>query len=392
MSSMADFERSLRGAAPHALVDVVRDHLAACHGATATTLLLADFGLAVLQPVGGTEQRAGSVPLHSSAAGRVFGSQEPRAEPPRDGEVVHHLPVTVRGERLGVLAVRLPVDRSTDAAAGELAHVAEVLGHEMVVAERDTDLYQLARRASRLTLAAEMQWQLLSGRAFSQPEYEIGAHLEPAYAVHGDNFDWSSDSAGLTVAVTDGMGEGVPASLLTTLTVNALRNARRAGVDIADQAALADQAVWAQYRGSLYVSTLLMSFDLDSGRAYAVDAGSPQLWRRRGRSVDRIALDAQFPLGMFEESDYRMQEIDLLPGDRLLVVSDGVYQAVSPDSEPYAPKALVRGIQATSLLPAASAPGALLHELAAYRRTETPDDALVMCLDWHGREGSGSRG
>ncbi|MEU6485582.1 PP2C family protein-serine/threonine phosphatase [Streptomyces sp. NPDC046887] len=384
---MADFERSLREAAPHALVDVVRDQLAAWYGATDVALLLADYGLAVLQPVGTADARAGALPLHASAAGRVFGSQEPRAEQARDGVVPHLLPVTVRGERLGVLAVQLPAERSTGAVARELAHVAEVLGHEVLVAERDTDLYQLARRASRLTLAAEMQWQVLSGRAFTQPEYEIGAQLEPAYAVHGDNFDWSSDFAGLTVAVTDGMSEGVQASLLTTLTVNALRNARRAGVDIADQAALADQAVWAQYRGSMHVSTLLMSFDLESGRAYAVDAGSPQLWRRRGRSVERVLLDAQFPLGMFEESDYRVQEIDLLPGDRLLVVSDGVYQAVSPQSEPYAPKALVRGIQATSLLPAASVPGALLRELASHRLTETLDDALVMCLDWHGRPG-----
>ncbi|MCK8679425.1 MULTISPECIES: PP2C family protein-serine/threonine phosphatase [Streptomyces] len=387
---MADFERSLREAPPHALVDVVRDRLAAWYGATDVALLLADYGLSVLQPVGAADARAGALPLYTSAAGRAFGSQEARAEPARDGVVPHLLPVTVRGERLGVLAVRLPAEHSTEAVARQLAHVAEVLGHEVLVAERDTDLYQLARRASRLTLAAEMQWQILSGRAFAQPEYEIGAQLEPAYAVHGDNFDWSSDFAGLTVAITDGMSEGVEASLLTTLAVNALRNARRAGVDIADQAALADQAVWARYRGSLYVSTLLMSFDLESGRAYAVDAGSPQLWRRRGRSVERVPLDAQFPLGMFEESDYRVQEIDLLPGDRLLVVSDGVYQAVSPQSEPYAPKALVRGIQATSLLPAASVPGALLRELASYRLTETLDDAMVVCLDWHGRPGAGA--
>ncbi|MFF9869392.1 PP2C family protein-serine/threonine phosphatase [Streptomyces sp. NPDC013953] len=385
---MLEFERALRAAAPHALVDTARDRIVTVFGATGVELLLADYGLTVLQPVDAAGDTTRALPLHDSAEGRAFGSQEPRADAPRDGQVAHHLPVTVRGDRLGVLTVRLPQDRSTPEAVAELAHVAALLGHEILVAERDTDLYQRARRVNRLTLAAEMQWQLLPGRACAQREFEIGAQLEPAYAVHGDNFDWSSDDTGLTLAVTNGMSEGIKASLLTNLAVNALRNARRAGIGIADQAALADQAVYAQHHGALYVSTLLMHFDLATGRTLAVDAGSPQLWRRRGRSVERVHLDAQLPLGMFEESDYRPQTVDIRPGDRLLVVSDGVYRAASPRGEAYGERALVRAVQSTGLLPAAAVPGAVLRELAAHRGADTTDDALVLCLDWHGRTGA----
>ncbi|MEE1757033.1 PP2C family protein-serine/threonine phosphatase [Streptomyces sp. SP18CS02] len=381
---MQDLEKSLRAAPPHALVDVVRERLVAGLGATDVVLVLADYSLTMLQPVDAVSPSARSLPLHDSSEGRAFGSQEPRTEAGPGGEIAHHLPVTVRGERLGVLTVRLPGDRSTAETVVELAHIAALLGHEILVAERDTDFYQRARRVTRLTLAAEMQWQLLPGRSYAQPEFEIGAQLEPAYAIHGDNFDWSSDASTLTLAVTNGMSEGTEASLLTSLTVNALRNARRAGIGIADQAALADQAVYAQHRGALYVSTLLMRFDLRTGLACAVDAGSPQLWRRRGRSVERVPLDAQLPLGMFEESDYRAQEIDVRPGDRLLVASDGVYEAASPQGEAYGVRALARAIQSTSLLPAASVPGAVLRELAAHRGSETSDDALVICLDWHG--------
>lgn len=206
-----------------------------------------------------------------------------------------HLPVTVRGDRMGILTVRMPEDACTQQTVGELTDLAELLGHEIVVAERDTDLYLQARRASRLTLAAEMQWQLLPARACARPEYAIGAQLEPAYDIHGDNFDWSTTAETLTLTVTNGMGEGIEASLLTNLAINALRNARRAGVDIADQAALADQAVYGQYRGHQYVSTLLLSFELATGRGRVVDAGSPRLWRYRDRSVERVEFDAQLP-------------------------------------------------------------------------------------------------
>ncbi|CAM5736476.1 phosphatase [Streptomyces badius] len=43
-----------------------------------------------------------------------------------------------------------------------------------------------------------------------------------------------------------------------------------------------------------------------------------------------MELEAQLPLGMFEESQYTVQEFQVEPGDRLLLLSDGVYDAVSP--------------------------------------------------------------
>ncbi|MEV8411896.1 phosphatase, partial [Streptomyces niveus] len=240
--------RSVRAAAPYALVDRIRDGLAASHGATRVQLLLADYGATVLTPYDPPPGQEQPLSLYNSPEGRAFGSQEPREQQVRHGDAVdHHLPVTVRGERTGILSVRLPGDRSTREAVDELTHVADLLGHEILVAERDTDAYQRARRIARLTLAAEMQWQLLPARACTADEFAIGAQLEPAYAIHGDNFDWAVDSRELTVAVTNGMGEGIQASLLSNLAVNALRNARRSGLDIAGQAALADQALYEQH-------------------------------------------------------------------------------------------------------------------------------------------------
>ncbi|MFE5858338.1 PP2C family protein-serine/threonine phosphatase [Streptomyces sp. NPDC056500] len=392
MTESSEIERAVRTAAPYALVETVRAQLAASHGATSVRLFLADYGLTVLNPLEALDQVADPpqpLSIHNSPEGRAFGSQEPREHQIRHGDAVdHHLPVTVRGERLGILTVRLPGDRSTRQTVDELTQVADLLGHEILVAERDTDLYRRARRTSRLTLAAEMQWQLLPARACSAQEYAIGAQLEPAYAIHGDNYDWAADRDELTLALTNGMGDGIQASLLTNLAVNALRNARRAGIPIADQAALADQALYEQYRGASYVSTLLLRFELATGRVEIVDAGSPQLWRRRGRTVERIDLEPQLPLGMFEETQYVTQDLRVLPGDRLLIVSDGVFDAASPTGEFYGERALALAIHATSLLPAANVPRAVLRELAEYRETDTTDDALVLCLDWFGREGT----
>ncbi|MGW5616612.1 PP2C family protein-serine/threonine phosphatase [Streptomyces sp. NPDC003877] len=383
-------ERALRTAAPHQLLDAVRRVLTDQYAADSVELFLADYGLTVLQPVSVLPHTLQPVPVHNSPAGRAFGAQEPYVEDLPDGLVRAHLPVTVRGDRLGVLTVTLRGDGHAEGVLAELAEIAEVLGHEVVVAERDTDLYLQARRRDRLTLAAEMQWQLLPGRSCARPEYELGAQLEPAYAIFGDNFDWSASADRLSLYVTNGMGEGIEASLLTNLAINALRNARRAGLSLADQAALADQAVYAHYRGRCYLSVLMLDVDLATGLVRAVDAGSPRLLRLRAGTVERVAFEAQLPLGMFEETDYVAQEFHVEPGDRLIFVSDGVYDVASPGGETYGDAALARAIQSTRLLPAAEVPRALLRELTGHRgRPDPDDDALVVCLDWRGRRASG---
>ncbi|MEV0600245.1 PP2C family protein-serine/threonine phosphatase [Streptomyces sp. NPDC050315] len=383
----AAVERALRGAAPHELLDAVRTALTENFQAINVDLLMADYAMTILQPVGVLPYTEEPVSVHTSAPGRAFGAQEPHiCAGDSPSTVTVHLPVTVRGDRLGVLSVTLPGDQPPQVLS-VLEDIAEVLGHEIIVAERDTDLYLQARRAARLTLAAEMQWQLLPGRACSRPEYALGGQLEPAYAIHGDNFDWSASADHLTLTVTNGMGEGIEAALLTNLAVNALRNARRAGLALADQACLADQALYGQYRGAAHLSTLLLRFHLVNGQVEIIDAGSPKIWRLREGVVEPIELDAQLPLGMFEDTEYTAQQFHVVPGDRLLFVSDGVYDVVSPLGERYRERALARAIRDTRLLPPSQVPRAVLQELAGYRgQTPVDDDAMIVCLDWHGRQ------
>ncbi|MEU8760305.1 PP2C family protein-serine/threonine phosphatase [Streptomyces sp. NPDC048659] len=383
MREIAEIEEALRRAAPHRLVEVVEDALGD-RGVLRVELRMADYGLRTLQLVGPVAGADPSVPIHDSPQGRAFGAQEPHVSR-ESGALRLHLPVTVRGDRLGVLTAELPPRADVGPLLPGLAQVCEALGHEILVAERDTDLYVLARRATRLTLAAEMQWQLLPGRSCARPEFALAAHLEPAYAIFGDNYDWSVSDGRLTLTVTNGMGEGIEAALLTNLAINALRNARRAGLPPADQAALADQAVYARYRGEAFVSVLLLRFDLATGEVEAVDAGSPRLWRQRGQAVESVGFEAQLPLGMFEDTVYVPERFSVRPGDRLLFGSDGVYATVSPAGESYGDRALARALRATRLLPPTHVPQAVLRELAVHHGGgPLEDDALVVCLDWHG--------
>ncbi|MEU6770626.1 PP2C family protein-serine/threonine phosphatase [Streptomyces sp. NPDC046759] len=385
-------EAQLRAAPPHALVATAGRLLAERFGVLNVTLLLADYGLRFLQPVTHLPHTGDPVSAHDGPAGTAFTTQNPVLEVTADPATqMVHLPITVRGDRLGVLSLRVP-DTSTDPGTVlQLGDFATALGHEVATAGRDTDLYLQARRTRRLTLAAEMQWQLLPGRGCARDEYVIGAHLEPAYAIGGDNFDWSTSADHLTLTVTDGMGEGIDAALLTSLAVGALRNARRASIGFADQACLADQAIYSQYGGKMYASTLLLRFDLGTGTVCAVDAGSPRLYRQRGTTIERVELEAQLPLGMFEETLYEEQTFQVEAGDRLVAISTGVHGTRSATGEVFGEGVLRQILSATRQTSPHEAARAVVAGLIEHVGSEgLVSDAAVVCLDWAGRDAGGT--
>ncbi|MFI7663362.1 PP2C family protein-serine/threonine phosphatase [Micromonospora parva] len=364
--------RALNETPADRLVGGIGDVLAGSYGISDVELYQVDYRLAELLPL--TDGDSITSPGHP--AWRAFDHQSPIVT---DG--VAWMPVTMRGERRGVLRLSpVPDDQEVVTA---LAEVATALAHEVAAVSAGTDVYRAARRTQRLTLAAEMQWDLLPGRSRIRPSFSLAGQLEPAYAVRGDSFDWSDDGERLWLSTINGTGEGVAASLLTSLATHALRNARRAGLSLADQAALADQAIYDLYRGEQHLSALLMELDLRSGMMTVVDAGSPRLVLLRGGEVTEQPLEAQFPLGMFEATDYHEQKFPLELGDRVFVVSDGVLEATGQHMR-YGETALDRFLRRTGPMAPLDAVRSLIGDLRAFVAGDLVDDAVVVCLDWTG--------
>jgi serine phosphatase RsbU (regulator of sigma subunit) len=365
--------RVLAEAAADTVPERLAEVLAKEYAVGDTEIYLVDYRLSALLPLLGHQSRTHP----GDAAWRSFDHQ---SEVVDEGAI--HLPVTARGERIGVLRAA-PVPDDPDV-RGELAEIATMLAHEMQSASAGTDRYRTASRTKRLTLAAEMQWELLPGRCRIRPSFSLAGQLEPSYAVRGDGFDWAEHDGRLYLSVLNGMGEGVQAALLSALATFSLRNARRAGIGLADQSVLADQAVFAQHRGAAYVSALLLELDLATGEMLAVDAGSPRLLRLRDGTVVEHKLTAQFPLGMFEDTDYQVQSFSLRPGDRLVIVSDGVSDAVTAHGR-YGDNALARFVRHTGSLAPLQAVRSMLGDLRTFLGDgDLEDDAVAVCLDWTG--------
>jgi serine phosphatase RsbU (regulator of sigma subunit) len=319
------------------------------------------------------------VPLSGTPHARALESQTVQFEPEADRCHVF-APVTNRGEALGVLELVLP-GAPDGTQLAEVALAAHALAYVVVVNRRFTDLFEWGQRSVPLSLAAEIQHRLLPGTYTCEAgQFTLAGWLEPAGDIAGDTFDFSLDRDTLHLSMTDAMGHGVEAALLATVLVSALRNGRRAGVDLAEQARRANAELAQAVQHSQFVTGQVARIDLQTGTAAIVNAGHPGPLRLRGGRVDHVELEPDLPFGTVPDHDYRVQALALESGDRLLFVTDGLLERNAAgidltthvlDSAHMHPRQAVQHINRAVL---AATNGVL------------QDDATILCLDWHGGE------
>jgi serine phosphatase RsbU (regulator of sigma subunit) len=289
-------------------------------------------------------------------------------------------PVTDRGDALGVLELVLG-SRPDDDLVGKVASAAHALAYVVIANRRYTDLFESVQRDASFSLAAEIQRRLLpSAFTCATEHFTFAGWLEPASHVGGDTFDYSVDHDQLHASMTDAMGHGVKAALLATLALGSLRNTRRSDVGIAEQARQANEAMISHAEGDQFVTGLLLRADLRSGRVVAVNAGHPRPYRLRGGRTECLELAADLPFGMMTGSTYREQELQLEPGDRLVVVTDGFLErnATAADFD------VMTAVSNTAALHPREVVQAFKAAVLAASGAELADDAAVLCIDWHG--------
>ena len=386
-------------ASPVEAVEAVTQVLGTALGATAVSFLISDLsgrGLVRLAQQGGetsdAEDTAVGIPYAGGPAEQAMRTQSVQVLPPGPSRGKGPLalewtvlaPVTERGEALGLLEMSLPAEPSSSVLA-EIARIAHVLAFVLIANSRHTDVFERGQRSTLLTLPAEIQRRLLPASFTCEAgAFTLSAWLEPADNIAGDTFDYSLGREVLHLSVTDAMGHGVTSALAATLYVGSLRNARRQGASVLEQAALANAAL-VEYGSDVadegFVTGLVGRLDLGSGTVALVNAGHVAPYLARAGTVAPVQLPVDLPLGLFKDTAYRSTDLILEPGDRLVIVTDGMIERNA------AARDITVEINKTMSLHPREATRQLADNVLADSGLSLADDATLLVLDWHGHHG-----
>lgn len=303
------------------------------------------------------------------------------------------LPVTARGDALGVLEVRLvPGAQEPDDLEEQLIAVAHLLAYIVVANQRYTDEYETARRSESFELSMEVQHSLLPEAFVCEGgSFTLAGWLEPSSTAGGDTFDYVASRDLLTVSLIDAVGHDVQAAMLATLTISAMRKARRDGGDLLAQAEAAQEALVQHGDVEAYATGIIIEIDLEPAeppaagggaiRASIINAGHPLPRLLRDGKLAQLPITPDPPFGFDDlrlHGKFTVHVVDLRPGDRVVLLTDGMYERSAESFD--VDQQLVRTVDLH--------PRNAVQEIAsAFRKhvNDAPeDDATFLILDWHG--------
>ena len=193
--------------------------------------------------------------------------------------------------------------------------------------------FTLARRreerlASEFEAARQVQQVLLPDEMDRCPGFKVECIYQPADQVGGDFFQQIADGrCGMLIVIGDVSGKGLPAAMMVSVLVGAIRAEASRGTDPAQLLhSLNDRMVGRSQGG--FTTCLAIHFTAE-GQLTVANAGHPPPYL----NGHEIGVPGALPLGIVPHTQYETTTVSLAPGDRLTFVSDGVFEAQSKSGE-----------------------------------------------------------
>lgn len=191
------------------------------------------------------------------------------------------------------------------------------------------------RLEKELEIARSIQMNLLPKEYPRIPGVQFAAMSQPARQVGGDYYDFVTMEDGrVAMVVADVSGKGVPAAMVTATIRASLRlESSQTGKHVHEIVGAINKWTCVDASNNMFVTMIYAIYDPASRRLSYTNAGHcfPMLFKPDGRY--RTFESGGCFLGIMEFIDYESEELDIEPGDTLLLYTDGVTDAHNLDKE-----------------------------------------------------------
>lgn len=234
---------------------------------------------------------------------------------------------------------------------------------------------------SEMRQAAEIQRRFLPAEAPKVPHYEIFTFYQASRYLGGDYYHFFPFSNSFSWVVADVSGKGAPAALLGAnlhACLHAFADRADCGKDLVQKV---NRHFHACTTSDKYATFFWGNIDYQQHRFKYINAGhTPPLLIKRDGAVQRLKPGG-LPIGIVESFEFEETETGIEPGDSLLVFSDGITDALSPENERFGKHCLPRLARQYGYLPPAELGKVILDQLGSFvGASKYPDDITLLIL------------
>jgi serine phosphatase RsbU (regulator of sigma subunit) len=260
----------------------------------------------------------------------------------------------------------------------------EALRHKIEqLTAAQAELVQKERLESELELARQVQQSLLPRRFPELPGYAFAARNEAARRVGGDFYDaFQLDEHHFGVVIADVSDKGMPAALFMALTRSLLLAEARRELSPRQVLASVHHLLLELGEPDMFVTIFYGVVDTRTQELTYVRAGHEEPFLLRAGAVRRLGGKGGF-LGLLESQEMALSEerVALEPDDRLVLYTDGLIDALSPEQEPFGVERFERLLGSHAQLDPDELCAKAFDELTAYRgTTEQFDDMAILVV------------
>ena len=271
---------------------------------------------------------------------------------------------------------------------GALTHKMKDYINEMV-----TIMSEKERVNTELSLATKIQADMLPSKFPAFPdrsEFNIYASMTPAKEVGGDFYDFffAGDDL-LAMVMADVSGKGVPAAMFMMMAKTMIQSQLVAHYDAKTVLENVNNIICSNNREKMFVTVWVGILDLKTGVMTASNAGHEYpIFKEPGGRFEIIKDKHGFVIGGKRNMKYTNYEMEMKPGSKLFVYTDGVPEAMNSQGELFG---MERTVSALNAAPDSSPEEILANVDNTVREfvgtAEQFDDLTMLCIEYYGPEG-----
>ena len=201
------------------------------------------------------------------------------------------------------------------------------------------------RQQTELDIASKIQQGILPGGRYSNANYSVSAMMQPAREVGGDLYDYIVlDENRVLIVIADVSGKGIAAALFMAVSLVLIRQYGKMGLAPEQIFERTNAALVSNNPSLLFVTAFVGIYDRGKGTFSYVNAGHCPGYIV-GNETRKLTGGKGLILGLYEDEKYSCSEEKMLPGETVILYTDGVTEAMNKDKEMFGEQRLEKALE-----------------------------------------------